>query len=288
MGDKNRTINRQGSKPILRIYFWLFVFFLYLPIALLVLFSFNNSQTLVFPLKGFTLRWYESLFGAEELLGALINSIVLGLLSSLAATTIGTMAAIGIVRLQFRGRRVFLAVAALPLVIPYVVLGVALLILFDQIGIQLSLWTVGLGHVIINVPFVMLIVAARISGFEASLEEAAMDLGANYWRTLQKVTLPLAFPALVSAFLFSFTTSFDEFALSFFLIGNETTLPLYLYSQLRFPSRLPLVVAVASIIMVASIFILVASDRLRRVSNQSLKTSEFTEPLSATSPSKAY
>jgi spermidine/putrescine transport system permease protein len=169
----------------------------------------------------------------------------------------------------------------MPLVIPYVVLGVAMLILFDQVGIQLSLWTVGLGHVVINIPFVMLIVAARLSGFDPSLEEAAMDLGANYWNTLLRITLPIAFPALVAAFLFSFTTSFDEFALSFFLIGNETTLPLYLYSQLRFPSRLPLVVAAASIVMVFSIFVLIASDRLRRSSGPAsnrVQEQELLEP----------
>lgn len=247
------------------IYFALIVVFLYLPIALLIVFSFNDSPVLVFPLKGFTIKWYQQLLEARELLKAVLNSLILGLVSSLIATILGTMAAIGIVRFNFRGKGIFMGIASLPLVIPYVVLGVSLLVLLDTTGIPLSLWTVGLGHVVINVPFVMLVVAARLTGFDTNLEEAAMDLGATYWMTLARVTLPIAMPALVAAFLMSFTTSFDEFALAFFLIGNETTLPIYLYSQLRFPSRLPLVVTLAAVVMVASIGVILFSEWLRRV-----------------------
>jgi len=245
-------------------YYWLLAFFLYLPIIFLLIFSFNDSPVLVFPLKGFTLRWYQDLLGADELIASLWNSVWLGLGSSLMATCLGAMAGIAITRFDFPGKQAFVALSALPLVIPYVVLGVGLLILFDTLGIELSLLTVGLGHIVINVPYVMLIVAARLAGFDPSLEEAAMDLGSNYWRTLRRVTLPIAFPALLSAFLMSFTTSFDEFALSFFLIGNETTLPVYLYSQLRFPSRLPLVVSLAAVIMVVSVLVVVLSEWLRR------------------------
>ena len=255
------------------IYFALIVIFLYLPIALLVVFSFNNSPVLVFPLTGFTTKWYQQLLSARELIASLWNSLLLAVISSLVATVLGTMAAIGIVRFNFRGKGIFLGIASLPLVIPYVVLGVSLLILFDTVSIPLSLWTVGLGHVVINVPFVMLVVAARLAGFDTSLEEAAMDLGATYWMTLARVTLPIAMPALLAAFLMSFTTSFDEFALAFFLIGNETTLPIYLYSQLRFPSRLPLVVTLAAVIMVASIGIILFSEWLRRIGQASEKAS---------------
>ena len=247
------------------IYFALAVLFLYLPIGLLILFSFNDSATLVFPLKGLTLKWYTELLEAKELLEALQNSLVLGLTSSLVATVFGTMAAIGITRFNFPGRGLFLSISALPLVIPYVVLAVALLLLFRSWNVDLSLWTVGAAHVVVNIPYVMLIVAARLAGFEQNLEEAAMDLGSTYWGTLMRVTLPISAPALVSAFLSSFTTSFDEFALAVFLTGNENTLPVYLYSQLRFPSRLPLVVTLAAIIMVASVIIILFSEWLRRV-----------------------
>ncbi|MBI3244395.1 MAG: ABC transporter permease [Chloroflexi bacterium] len=247
------------------LYFALFTLFLYAPILLLIIFSFNDSRNLIFPLKGFTLKWYQELLKANELLDAVVNSLVLGVISSAVATALGTLAAIGIARFNFPGRKLFLAVSAMPMVIPYVVLGVALLILFAQLGIPLSLWTVGVGHVIINIPYAMLIVASRLAGFDANLEEAAMDLGETYWGTLRRVTLPICAPAIVSAFLSSFTTSFDEFAVSFFLIGTESTLPIYLYSQLRFPSRLPLVVTLAAIIMVGSVLIVLLSEWLRRV-----------------------
>jgi len=236
---------------------------LYLPIVLLILFSFNDSVLLVFPLKGFTFRWYRELSGAVGMLRAARNSILLGLVTSFVSTVFGTMAAIGLVRYHFPGRALFLSVAAMPLVIPYVVLGVALLVLFGTLNVTLSLWTVGVGHVIINIPYVMLIVAARLAGFPASLEEAAMDLGATYWTTLLRVTLPISAPAIAAAFLTSFTTSFDEFAVSFFLVGSEATLPIYLYSQLRFPSRLPIVVTLAAIVMVASTGILLFAEWLR-------------------------
>ncbi len=246
-------------------YYLLLALFLYLPIGLLILFSFNNSTVLVFPLKGFTLQWYSDLLAAKELLRSVYNSLRVAVGSSLVATGLGTMAAIGITRFDFPGRGFFLGIASMPLVIPYVVLGVALLILFDQLGFELSLWTVSIGHAVVNIPYVMLIVAARLAGFEANLEEAAMDLGATYWGTLMRVTLPISLPALVAAFLSSFTTSFDEFALTFFLTGTDNTLPIYLYSQLRFPSRLPLVVTLAAVVMVFSVAIVVFAEWLRRV-----------------------
>ena len=246
------------------LYFALLVGFLYLPIVLLLIFSFNDSVLLVFPLKGFTLEWYATLLKTDELIKSLRNSLLVGLVSSSAATLLGTMAAIGLVRFRFPGRGLFLAVASMPLVIHYVVLGVALLVLFGTLNISLSLWTVGVGHVIISSPYVVLIVASRLAGFPPSLEEAAMDLGATYWGTLVRVTLPISSPAIVAAFLSSFTTSFDEFAVSFFLVGTEATLPIYLYSQLRFPNRLPIIVTLAALIMVASIFVLTLSEWLRR------------------------
>jgi spermidine/putrescine transport system permease protein len=176
------------------------------------------------------------------------------------------MAAIGVVRFHFIGRNAFVALAAMPLVIPSVVLGVALLILFRQIvDVELTLWTVGLGHVVINLPIVMLIVAARLAGFDENLEEAAMDLGATYWRTQWRVTLPIILPALVAAFLTAFTTSFDEYAMSVFIVGTDATLPVYMYSQLRFPRRLPIVVTLGAIIMIVSILIIISAERLRRV-----------------------
>lgn len=255
---------KRRSFPFSWAYYVLLVIFLYLPIGLLIAFSFNDSPMVVFPLKGFTLKWYGALAQAREMLGALRNSLLLGLVSSAIATFLGTMAALAAVRYRFPGRGIFMAVSAMPLVIPYVVLGVALLVLFSTLNIERSLVTVGVGHVVINIPYVMLIVGARLVGFPSSLEEAAMDLGATYWGTLRRVTIPVAMPAIVAAFLTSFTTSFDEFAVSFFLTGTEVTLPIYVYSQLRFPSRLPVVITLSAIVMTASVAILIFAESLRR------------------------
>lgn len=256
---------RQTGKWLGLGYYLLLLLFLQLPILLLIVFSFNDSVLLVFPLRGFTLQWYRELLQATELINAAKNSLLIGLVSSVVATALGGAAAIAIARYNFPGRDFFLNIATLPLVIPYVVLAVALLILFQALKIELSLWTIMIGHTIINMPYVMLIVAARLSGFANNLEEAAMDLGATYWGTLMRVTLPISMPALVAAFLSSFTMSFDEFSLAFFLAGTQNTLPVYLYSQLRFPSRLPLAVTTAAVVIMVSVVILLFSEWLRRV-----------------------
>ncbi len=240
------------------------IVFLYVPLLLLILFSFNDSGTLAFPLSGFTLEWYKELWRTPELLAAARNSVVLGVFSSLVATAIGAMAAVALVRFRFVGRGAVILLAMMPLVVPSVVLGVMMLMGFSQINLPLSLWTVGMGHVVINLPVVILIVMARLSGLNANLEEAAMDLGTTYLGAQWRVTLPLALPALVAAFLTSFTTSFDEFALTFFLVGSEPTLPTYLYSQLRFPTRLPIVVSMASVVILGSFSIVIMTEWLRR------------------------
>jgi spermidine/putrescine transport system permease protein len=256
---------RQTGKWLGLGYYLLLLLFLQLPILLLIVFSFNDSVLLVFPLKGFTLQWYRELLQATELINAARNSLIIGVVSSVVATVLGGAAAIAIARYNFPGREFFLNIATLPLVIPYVVLAVALLILFQALKVELNLWTIMIGHTIINMPYVMLIVAARLSGFANNLEEAAMDLGATYWGTLMRVTLPISMPALVAAFLSSFTMSFDEFSLAFFLAGTQNTLPVYLYSQLRFPSRLPLAVTTAAVVIMVSVVILLFSEWLRRL-----------------------
>lgn len=251
-------------------YYWLVALTLYLPIFLLVIFSFNSAETMRFPLEGFTLDWYRELGEANELMSALRNSLVVGFFSSVISTVIGTMAAIAIIRFSFWGRGFFIGLAALPLVIPAVVVGVALLLLYRQmLDIELSLWTVGLGHVVVNVPVVILIVGARLAGFPDNLEEAAMDLGASYWGAQLRVVLPLSLSALGAAFLTSFTTSFDEYAMSVFIVGTEATLPVYMYSLLRFPRKLPLVIALGGVIMVASVATILVSEWLRRLGSSS-------------------
>lgn len=256
---------RKSKLPSLSAAYYLLVCaILYLPIVLLIVFSFNNATSLTFPLKGFTLHWYQMLSQTSELLLAVRNSVLIAFGSALAATVLGTMGAIAIVRYNLPGRGAFLAVAAMPLVIPYVILGVSLLILLNQAGIPLSAPAAGLGHVIISIPYALLIISSRLVGFPNNLEEAAMDLGASYWEALGRVTIPIISPALLASFLLCFTISFDEFSIASFLVGTDVTLPVYMYSQLRFPSRLPIVIAMAAIIMTITMAVMIFSEWLRR------------------------
>jgi spermidine/putrescine transport system permease protein len=250
-----------------------FVVFLYAPVLLLPLFSFNDNIFAIFPLKGFTLNAYEQLADDSKLLGAVKNSVVVGICVALISTTLGLLAAMAVTRYRLPGKGPIVGTIMLPLVIPSIILGVALLVLVRQVfDIELSLWCVGAGHVLLCVPFSMLVLISRLEGFDKNLEEAAMDLGENGWMTFWRVTFPLAFPGIVSSLLMSFTTSFDEYVLAFFLSGIDQTLPIYLWSMLRFPQRLPISLALGSSILIISTIIVVISEVLRRRGVQSDKT----------------
>ena len=250
--------------PMLSIYYVGLIVLLYLPIAVLLLFSLNANTTLSFPLQGLTTSWYEKLFANEPVLRAARNSVLVALGSSLAATVLGTMVALVVMRYKFRSRGLLLALAALPLIVPFVVLGVALLILFSALHIERSLWTIGIAHTVVALPYALLIIVARLAGFDANLEEAAMDLGANYPTTLRRIVLPIIAPAIVAAWLTAFTVSFDEFALALFLAGTEPTFPVYLYSQLRFANRLPIMIALAVLMMIGTLTLVLIAERVRR------------------------
>jgi spermidine/putrescine transport system permease protein len=255
--------SRRGSLP-LTIYYFSLIALLYLPIALLFLSSINSSAFLSFPIKQLTLDWYQKLFDADAVLRSARNSLVVAMGSSIAATLLGAMVSILMLRYKFRGQNILVALAVLPLIVPYVVLGVALLILFSVLHIDRSLWTVSAAHTVVALPYTLLIIASRLAGFDASLEEAAMDLGADYPTTLRRIVLPLIFPAMVSAWLTAFTVSFDEFALALFLAGTQPTFPVYLFSQLRFANRLPIMIALAVLLMIGTLTLVFIAERFRR------------------------
>lgn len=261
---------RQSSRVAVRrpealsVYYFLLLGLLYLPIATLFVFSVNANVTLSFPLKGFTLGWYADLFDAPEVLRAARNSLVVAAGSSTAATLLGAFVSILATRYRFRGRGLLVALAVLPLIVPYIVLAAALFLLFLAVGVDRSLWTIGIGHTVVALPYTILIIAARLAGFNPVLEEAAADLGATYPVTLRRIVLPIAFPAVVSAWLVAFTVSFDEFALALFLAGTEPTFPVYLFSQLRFASRLPVMIALAVLQMVGTLSLVLIAERIRR------------------------
>lgn len=249
---------------ILTAYYAAMIFLLYLPLAVLFLFSFNDGTSLSFPLQGLTLRWYERLFDSPEILRAARNSLVVAVGSSTGAAVLGTAVALLLTRFRFRGESFLFALAMMPLVVPIVVLAVAMLVLFLAAGIDRSLWTVAIGHIVVALPFVVLIVTARLAGFDPSLEEAAMDLGAPYPKVIARIILPLIAPAVISAWLVAFTVSLDEFALALFLAGNEPTFPVYLYSQLRFASRLPVMIALAVLLMIGTLLLVLIAEWIRR------------------------
>lgn len=259
-----QPITHPPRPGILAAYFTGLAILLYLPLAVLLLFSFNAGTGLSFPVQDLTLDWYRKLFDSPEVLRAARNSIMVAVGSGSGATLLGTAVAILLTRFRFRGESALFALALLPLVVPIVVLAVALLVLFLAIGIDRSLWTVGIGHVVVALPFVVLIVTARLAGFDRDLEDAAMDLGARYPKVLVTIVLPLIAPAVVSAWLVAFTVSLDEFALALFLAGNDATFPVYLFSQLRFASRLPVMIALAVLMMVATLLLVLLAEWIRR------------------------
>lgn len=257
-------MNARRSSFWLGTYYFGLILLLYLPIALLFLFSVNSSASLSFPIHQLTFDWYRKLFAADAVLRSARNSLIVALGSSLAATMLGTMVAILMLRYKFRGQNILVGLAVLPLIVPYVVLGVALLLLFSVLNIDRSLWTIGIAHTVVALPYTVLIIASRFAGFDASLEEAAMDLGADYPTTLRRIVLPLIFPAMVSAWLTAFTVSFDEFALALFLSGTQPTFPVYLFSQLRFANQLPVMIALAVLLMIGTLALVFIAERFRQ------------------------
>src|SRR5262249_40869092 len=255
---------------IMRAFFVLVVAFLYAPILILLVFSFHDSQLPSFPLSGFTLHWYHQFLTNADLRGALETSAIVAALSSVVAVVLGTLASIALTRGRFRGRAVVSALLLSPLVIPFVVFGIALLLLFHSLGVPRSLLTVAIGHVVISLPYTILVLVPRLEQIDVSLQEAAYDLGASRLRTFRSVTFPLILPAVVSAFLIAFTTSFDEYAVASFVVGTRVTFPIYLYAALRFPSQLPQVIAVAVVVLTVSLVVVVAAELGRRAAERRL------------------
>jgi spermidine/putrescine transport system permease protein len=255
---------------ILKAFFALVVLFLYAPIVILLIFSFNDSSIPSFPLSGFTFRWYHQFLANSDLRSALGTSAIIAVLSSIGAVVLGVLSSLALTRRRFRGKAAVSALLLSPLVIPYVVFGISLLLLFHTLGLPRSLLTVVIGHIVISLPYTILVLVPRLDQIDAKLEEASADLGARRLRTFRLITLPLILPAVVSAFLIAFTTSFDEYAVASFVVGTRVTFPIYLYSALRFPNQLPQVIAVAVVVLVLSLAVVVAAELGRRIAERRL------------------
>lgn len=225
---------RRGPTPFNVVSVALGLAFLYLPIVILVIYSFNASR-LVTVWGGWSLHWYRELLRDEAMLQAAWQSLRIGALSATAATVLGTLAAVALVRHgRFRGRTLFSGMVYAPLVMPEVITGVSLLLLFVALGVDRGFWTVTIAHTTLTMCFVTVIVQSRLIGFDRSLEEAAMDLGCPPLKTFLTVTLPLIAPAIAAGWMLAFSLSLDDLVLASFTTGpGATTLPIRIYSEVR-------------------------------------------------------
>ncbi|HEV7811168.1 MAG TPA: ABC transporter permease [Candidatus Limnocylindrales bacterium] len=235
--------------------------FLYLPIAFLILFSFEKADTPGFPITGLTLHWYQAMLADTAIRTALFNSLGVAAVVAILSTVIGTMTAFPLVRrgIPFPGTARLLF--TLPIMFPGVLLGLGLLVFITALGFKLGLHTVIAGHLVFTTPFVVLIVAARLQGFDRRLEWAAADLGASNRQTLRYIVLPLIAPAIIAGALLSVTLSIDEFVVTFFTIGPQLTLPLYIYTQIKFGVT-PEVNALATVLLVGTLLAFVVGSLL--------------------------
>ncbi len=248
----------------LRLYAILYLLFLYAPIILLPMFAFNDGTIIAFPLKGFSTRWFAAMASDGVLHGAVVNSLIVACFTALLSTTLAIFAARASTRFEFPGKGGIMALIMLPLVLPEIVVAMAILVVFIQMGLGLGLFTITLGHTLICTPFAIAILSASFQSLDKSLEEAAYDLGEDKFSTFRLIILPLVLPGIISAVLISFTISMDEFILANFLGGQTPTLPVYIYSQLRFPKAIPVIMAVATCLVAVSITLLIIAEYFRR------------------------
>jgi spermidine/putrescine transport system permease protein len=248
----------------LLVYAFAYVAFLYLPVIFLPIFSVNTAVTPQFPLSGLTLKWYEGLLETPALTSAAWNSLMVGVSASILSTVFGICAARAITRYRFPGRSSIHGLLMAPLVLPEIILAVSMLLVMLQLGLSLSLVTVVFGHVLVCIPYSMNVLTSGFEGFDRSLEEASADLGETAFGTFRRVTLPMVSPAIISSLLVSFTISLDEFIMAFFLTGSEPTLPVYIWSQLRFAGKLPGVLALGTLLLLGSAILMIIAEILRR------------------------
>lgn len=245
------------------LYTGLIYIFLYAPIAILIIYSFNTSR-LNAVWEGFTLDWYRRLFQDEAILKAAANTLLVAIISTAISTILGTITALAMVRDRFPGKAILDGILYIPIIIPEIVMGISLLAFFALIRLPLGLWTMIIAHITFSTSFVVVTVRARLDGFDRSLEEAAQDLGADEWQTFRLVTLPLIMPGILAGALLAFTLSVDDFIVSYFVAGpGSTTLPLKIYSMVKFGVT-PEINALSTVLLVVTLLLIVTEEALKR------------------------
>ena len=258
------------KSPIEHAWFWthrslcaLVLLFLILPVLVIVPLSFNSGSFLVYPLQGFSLRWYETFFTSAEWMRSLKNSMIVAPAATLLAMVFGTLAAIGLTRGEFRGKALVMSLLISPMVAPVVIVGVACYLFFAPLGLGNSYTSLILVHAVLGVPFVIITVSATLQGFNDNLVRAAASMGASPLTTFRRVTLPLIAPGVISGALFAFATSFDEVVVTLFLAGPEqATLPRQMFSGIR-ENLSPTIAAAATLLIAFSVIMLLTLEWLR-------------------------
>ena len=256
--------------PVERIWYYslrtlcgLILLFLILPVLVIIPLSFNSGTFLVYPLQGFSLRWYEEFFTASEWLRALKNSLIIAPAATVLAMTFGTLASIGLTRGEFRGKALLMGILISPMVVPVVIVAVASYLFFAPLGLGNSYISLILVHAVLGVPFVIITVTATLQGFNQNLVRAAASLGAPPLTAFFRVTLPLIAPGVISGALFAFATSFDEVVVTLFLAGPEqATIPRQMFSGIR-ENLSPTIAAAATLLIGFSVVMLLTLEWLR-------------------------
>lgn len=255
--------NTSGLKFIGWLYLILAMIFIMGPILVTIVFSFNLDRFASLPWKGFTLQWYEKMFSNSDIMQSLLNSVVLGVFVSLTSVVLGFAGAYGLRHWKSKLKGPFLLVSISPLMIPWTLLGLALLIFFNRIGINKSLLTVWVSHIVFTAPLALSIINSRMETIPKNMDNAAWDLGAGNIRTMFYVILPQTAPALISAALMTFTMSFDEFIIAWFVCGFDKTLPVYIYTVIRSGVN-PTINAIGTLVFMVSISLIIAAQLLQR------------------------
>lgn len=235
--------------------------FIFLPVGVLVLFSFQDSRLPIMPFKGPTLKWYDAVISDDRLVDSMINSLIVALSSSAIAVVLGFLAAYSLARFHLPAKGMQRALLTAPLTVSYLIIALGLLIMFNALGISRSLLTVGIGHLVINTPLCFAIIYSQMGDHQINIERAARDLGAKEWQTLMLITAPMMLPSIVASFFLSVTFSWDEFIISFLLSRFEVTLPVEIWGMLR-SGLSPKTNAAGSIVFLISIVLLLLAELL--------------------------
>jgi spermidine/putrescine transport system permease protein len=259
---KNKLFRTTSIFYVLLIYL-----FLYLPIAVLIIFSFNKSK-LNAVWTGFTFDWYNNLINDSNVIDSMVKSLIVAFVSTALSTMVGTITAVGMYKYKFKGKSVLDSLLYIPIVIPEIVMGISLLAFFSLTNVALGLTTIILAHVTFSIPYVVVVVKSRLDGFDKAIEEAAMDLGASHMQTFIKVTMPVIMPGIVAGALLAFTLSLDDVIISFFVAGPScVTLPMRVFSMVR-TGVTPEINALSTIMVVVTLTVAVVAERIKASSTK--------------------